>query len=234
MIRAASDEAARTAPRGRSWPQGATVLFLQRNSGPVPLKPLLGLCRIIDAINDRIGRIIMWLVLAAVLVSAINAVVRKAFSVSSNAYLELQWYLFAAVFLLGAGYTLLKNEHVRIDFVAGRWTRRTQVWVDVLGILIFLLPLCFWVVAQSWPVFMQAYVSGEVSSNAGGLIRWPAYLLLPAGFVLLALQAVSELIKRIAWLRGLGPDPAAVVRERSAEERLVDDLRREAERSASK
>ena len=176
----------------------------------------------------------MWLVLAAVLVSAINAVVRKAFSYSSNAYLELQWYLFAAVFLLGAGYTLLKNEHVRIDFVAGRWTRRTQVWVDVLGIVIFLLPLCFWVVAQSWPVFMQAYVSGEVSSNAGGLIRWPAYLLLPAGFVLLALQAVSELIKRIAWLRGLGPDPAAVVRERSAEERLVDDLRREAERSASK
>jgi TRAP-type mannitol/chloroaromatic compound transport system permease small subunit len=198
------------------------------------LKPLLGLCRAIDAINDRIGRIIMWLVLAAVLVSAINAVVRKAFSYSSNAYLELQWYLFAAVFLLGAGYTLLKNEHVRIDFVAGRWTRRTQVWVDVLGIVIFLLPLCFWVVAQSWPVFMQAYVSGEVSSNAGGLIRWPAYLLLPAGFVLLALQAVSELIKRVAWLRGLGPDPAAVVRERSAEERLVDDLRREAERSASK
>ena len=198
------------------------------------MKPLLGLCRAIDAINDRIGRIIMWLVLAAVLVSAINAVVRKAFSYSSNAYLELQWYLFAAVFLLGAGYTLLKNEHVRIDFVAGRWTRRTQVWVDVLGIVIFLLPLCFWVVAQSWPVFMQAYVSGEVSSNAGGLIRWPAYLLLPAGFVLLALQAVSELIKRVAWLRGLGPDPAAVVRERSAEERLVDDLRREAERSASK
>jgi TRAP-type mannitol/chloroaromatic compound transport system permease small subunit len=198
------------------------------------LKPLLGLCRVIDAINDRIGRIIMWLVLAAVLVSAINAVVRKAFSVSSNAYLELQWYLFAAVFLLGAGYTLLKNEHVRIDFVAGRWRRRTQVWVDVLGILIFLLPLCVWVVVQSWPVFMQAYVSGEVSSNAGGLIRWPAYLLLPAGFVLLALQAISELIKRVAWLRGLGPDPAAVVRERSAEERLVDDLRREAERSASK
>jgi len=198
------------------------------------LKPLLGLCRVIDAINDRIGRIIMWLVLAAVLVSAINAVVRKAFSVSSNAYLELQWYLFAAVFLLGAGYTLLKNEHVRIDFVAGRLTRRTQVWVDVLGILIFLLPLCVWVVVQSWPVFMQSYVSGEVSSNAGGLIRWPAYLLLPAGFVLLALQAISELIKRIAWLRGLGPDPAAVVRERSAEERLVDDLRREAERSASK
>ncbi len=198
------------------------------------MKPLLGFCRAIDAINERVGRVIMWLVLAAVLVSAINAVVRKLFSVSSNAYLELQWYLFAAVFLLGAGYTLLKNEHVRIDFLAGRWTRRTQVWVDVLGIMVFLLPLCVWVVGQSWPVFMRAYVSGEVSSNAGGLIRWPVYLLLPAGFVLLALQAVSELIKRIAWLRGLGPDPAEVVRERSAEERLVDDLRREAERSASK
>lgn len=176
----------------------------------------------------------MWLVLAAVLVSAINAVVRKAFSVSSNAYLELQWYLFAAVFLLGSGYTLLKNEHVRIDFLAGRWTRRTQVWVDVVGIVVFLLPLCVWVVLQSWPVFAQAYVSGEMSSNAGGLIRWPAYLLLPLGFVLLGLQAVSELIKRIAWLRGLGPDPAAVARERSAEERLAEDLRREAERSAAK
>lgn len=186
----------------------------------------------IDTVNDLVGRVIMWLVLGAVLVSAINAIVRKAFSISSNAYLELQWYLFAAVFLLGAGYTLLKNEHVRIDALAGRWSRRTQVWVDVVGIIVFLLPLCVWVVLQSWPVFAQAWTSGEMSSNAGGLIRWPAYLLLPVGFALLGLQALSELVKRIAWLRGLGPDPAQVVRQKSDEARLAEDLRREAERRA--
>jgi TRAP-type mannitol/chloroaromatic compound transport system permease small subunit len=197
------------------------------------LKPLLPLCRLIDAVNDRIGRLIMWLVLAAVLVSAVNAIVRKAFSVSSNAYLEMQWYLFSAVFLLGAGYTLLKNEHVRIDALAGRWSRRTQVLIDVAGIVVFLLPLCVWVVLQSWPVFQQAYASGEVSSNAGGLIRWPVYLLLPVGFALLGLQAVSELVKRIAWLRGEGPDPAAVAKSRADEERLADDLRREAQRRGS-
>jgi TRAP-type mannitol/chloroaromatic compound transport system permease small subunit len=187
---------------------------------------LLRLCRAIDAINDRIGRIVMWLVLAAVLVSAINASVRKAFGISSNAYLELQWYLFSAVFLLGAGYTLLKNEHVRIDAVSGRWSRRTQVWVDVVGFIVFLLPLCAWVVWMSWPVFKMAYVGGEMSSNAGGLIRWPVYLLLPVGFVLLALQAFSELVKRIAWLRGLGPDPAAEVRQRAAEDVLAEELRK--------
>jgi TRAP-type mannitol/chloroaromatic compound transport system permease small subunit len=197
------------------------------------LKPLLPLCRLIDAVNDRVGRLIMWLVLAAVLVSAVNAIVRKAFSVSSNAYLEMQWYLFSAVFLLGAGYTLLKNEHVRIDALAGRWSRRTQVLIDVAGIVVFLLPLCVWVVLQSWPVFQQAYASGEVSSNAGGLIRWPVYLLLPVGFALLGLQAVSELVKRIAWLRGEGPDPAAVAKSRADEERLADDLRREAQRRGS-
>ncbi len=191
------------------------------------MNSLLRLCRAIDAVNDRIGRFIMWLVLAAVLVSAINASVRKAFSFSSNAYLELQWYLFSAVFLLGAGYTLLKNEHVRIDAVSGRWTRRTQVWVDVVGIVVFLLPLCFWVVSMSWPLFARAYVGGEMSSNAGGLIRWPVYLLLPTGFVLLGLQGVSELIKRIAWLRGLGPDPAEVVKERAAEDLLVEALRKQ-------
>jgi TRAP-type mannitol/chloroaromatic compound transport system permease small subunit len=153
--------------------------------------------------------------------------VRKAFSVSSNAYLEMQWYLFAGVFLLGAGYVLLKNEHVRIDALAGRWSRRTQVWIDVVGILVFLLPLCVWVVLQSWPVFAQAYASGEVSSNAGGLIRWPAYLLLPLGFALLGLQALSELVKRIAFLRGQGPDPAVVARDVANEEALVQALQQE-------
>ncbi len=191
------------------------------------MNALLKLCRVIDGVNDRIGRVTMWLVLAAVLVSAINAISRKAFSISSNAYLELQWYLFAGVFLLGAGYVLLKNEHVRIDALAGRWSRRTQVWIDVIGIIVFLLPLCVWVVVQSWPVFAQAWITGEVSSNAGGLIRWPSYLLLPVGFALLGLQALSELVKRIAFLRGLGPDPAVVARDAASEEALVEALKQE-------
>lgn len=191
------------------------------------MNALLRLCRAIDALNDRVGRMTMWLVLAAVLLSALNAIARKAFSVSSNAYLEMQWYLFAGVFLLGAGHVLLKNEHVRIDALAGRWSRRTQVWIDVVGLLVFLLPLCVWVVLQSWPVFAQAWTSGEMSSNAGGLIRWPSYLLLPVGFALLGLQSVSELVKRIAFLRGMGPDPAAVARDTANEEALVQALQHE-------
>jgi TRAP-type mannitol/chloroaromatic compound transport system permease small subunit len=191
------------------------------------LNALLRLCRAIDTVNDRIGRLTMWLVLAAVLVSALNAISRKAFSASSNAYLELQWYLFSGVFLLGAGYVLLKNEHVRIDALASRWSRRTQVWIDVVGMLVFLLPLCVWVVAQSWPVVERAWVSGEVSGNAGGLIRWPVYVLLPIGFALLGLQAFSELVKRIAFLRGLGPDPAVVARDTANEESLRQALQEE-------
>jgi len=188
---------------------------------------LLRLSRLVDAVNDRIGRATMWLVLAAVLVSSVNAIARKAFSASSNAYLELQWYLFAAVFLLGAGHVLLKNEHVRIDALSGRWSRRTQVWVDVVGLVVFLLPLCAWVTVQSWPVFAQAFASGEISTNAGGLVRWPAYLLLPLGFALLGLQALSELVKRIAFLRGLGPDPAASARAASDEDALRRTLEQE-------
>lgn len=195
------------------------------------MNALLKLCRVIDALNDRVGRAILWLVLASTAISALNALVRKIFDFSSNAYLEIQWYLFAAVFLLGAGYTFLKNEHVRIDAVSARWSRRTQVWVDVIGIALFLLPLCAWVVLQSWPLVAAAYVGGEMSTNSGGLIRWPVYALMPAGFALLGLQAVSELIKRIAFLRGQGPDPAAVARDRSDQERLLDDLRREQARS---
>ncbi len=191
------------------------------------MNSLLRLCSVIDAMNDRVGRVTMWLVLAAVMLSSLNAISRKAFSISSNAYLELQWYLFAGVFLLGAGYVLLKNEHVRIDALAGRWSRRTQVWVDVVGLLVFLLPLCVWVVLQSWPVFAQAWRSGEMSSNAGGLIRWPSYLLLPVGFALLGLQALSELVKRIAFLRGMGPDPAVVARDTANEEALVQALQQE-------
>lgn len=193
------------------------------------MKGLLRACRAIDAASDRIGHIVMWLVLAATLISAGNAIVRKAFSTSSNAWLEIQWYLFSAVFLLGAGYTLLKNEHVRIDVLAQRFSRRTQVLIDVVGIVVFVLPLCVWVITISWPIVTQAIATGEMSSNAGGLIRWPAYALMPLGFGLLALQALSELIKRIAFLRGLGPDPAVVSKDKSDEERLLEELRAQAE-----
>ena len=162
------------------------------------MKSLLHFCRTIDWFSEKIGRLTLWLVLGSVLISAGNAIVRKAFSSSSNALLEIQWYLFAAVYLLGASYVFLRNEHVRIDALSHRWSRRTQVWIDVVGIVVFMLPLCGWVTSVSWPIVYNAYVSGEVSSNAGGLIRWPVYALMPLAFVLLALQSLSELIKRIA------------------------------------
>lgn len=168
---------------------------------------LLQLSRWIDALTERIGRWTSWLVLAAVLISAANAIVRKAFNTSSNAYLEIQWYLFAGIFLLAAGYTLLRQEHVKIDVILGRFSRRTQVWVEILGTLFFLLPISIVVIDLSLPVVLKAYTSGEVSSNAGGLIRWPVYALLPVGFTLLGLQGVSELIKRLAFLSGAGPNP---------------------------
>lgn len=189
------------------------------------MKPLLTLASLIDRLNARVGQIVLWLILLCTLISAINAIVRKAFNMSSNAYLEIQWYLFTGVFLLGAGYTLLKDEHVRIDALSQRFSRRTQVKIDVVGLAVFLLPLCGWVMVQSWPLVAQAFASGEVSTNAGGLIRWPVYALIPAGFLLLALQALSELIKRVAFLAGAGPDPALSVAEKKAEEKLLDDLR---------
>ena len=145
--------------------------------------------------------------LIVALVSAGNAVSRYLFNVSSNSWLELQWYLFGAIFLLCAGYTLLHNEHIRIDVVAGRFSRRTQIWIDIFGTVFFLLPLAIIMTWLSWPIFMNAWVSNEMSSNAGGLIRWPARLLIPTGFLLLTAQGLSELIKRIAYLQGLIPDP---------------------------
>jgi len=172
------------------------------------MKLLLAVSRAIDALNERVGRLVLWLVLVMVLVSSGNALSRYAFNLSSNAWLELQWYLFAAVFLLCSGYTLLHNEHIRIDVVSSRLSRRTRVWIDIFGTLFFLFPLSITIMWLSWPIFMNAWVSGEMSSNAGGLIRWPARLLVPVGFFLLTLQGVSELIKRTAFLRGLIPDPA--------------------------
>lgn len=168
---------------------------------------LLKLSRLIDALSDLIGKSLIWLILAAVLVSAGNAIVRKIFNMSSNAFLEIQWYLFAAVFMLGAGYAFLKNAHVRIDFLSNRFSERTRNWIDIFGILLFLGPLCYMLIVMSWPLFMNAWTSGEMSQNANGLIRWPVYLMIPAGMALLLLQAFSELIKRVAFLRGLIPDP---------------------------
>lgn len=168
---------------------------------------LLSLSRFIDALNERVGRAVMWLVLVTVLVSAGNAIVRKVFSTSSNAWLELQWYLFAVVFLFCAGYALLHNEHIRIDVVAGRWSARTKAKIDIFGTLFFLLPMSLLIMDLSWPIFMNAWNSNETSANAGGLIRWPARLMIPVGFFLLSLQGISELIKRIAFLKGLIPDP---------------------------
>jgi len=173
------------------------------------MKALLKISRAIDAVNERIGRTVIWLVLAMALVSTINALVRYLLNRSSNAWLELQWYLFAAVFLLCAGYTLLHNEHIRIDVLSSRLSARSRLWIDVIGTVLFLLPVSMFIVWLSWPIFVNAWVSNEMSSNAGGLVRWPARLLVPVGFLLLSLQGLSELIKRVAALKGLIPDALA-------------------------
>ena len=170
------------------------------------MKSLLKLSGLVDALNKRVGQAVMWLILAAILVSGGNAVMRKTLSISSNAFLETQWYLFSAVFLLGAGYTFLKNAHVRIDFVSSRLSARARSWIDIFGILLILGPFCWIVIRLSWPLFVKAWQSGEMSMNYGGLIRWPVYLLVPLGMALLLLQGASELIKRFAFLRGQLPD----------------------------
>ncbi|MBN8507397.1 MAG: TRAP transporter small permease subunit [Burkholderiales bacterium] len=191
---------------------------------------LLGFTRIVDAFNEGIGKLIRWLVLAAVLISAGNAIARKAFNIGSNAYLEVQWYLFAAVFMLGAGYAFLHNVHVRIDFVSSRLSKRTNAVIDALGIVVFLIPLCLILIVLSWPFFVNAWNTGEMSSNAGGLIRWPAYLLIPVGFGILLAQALSELIKRIAFLRGVIPEPMTVAAEKTVEELLAEELAAEGDK----
>ena len=196
------------------------------------MQALLAFSRAIDGLNERIGKLVTWLVLAAVLISAANAIVRKAFDMSSNAYLEVQWYLFSAVFLLCAAWTLLRNEHIRIDVVAGRFSRRTQTWIDVFGTIFFLFPMVLLILYESWPWFVRAWHSEEISASAGGLVLWPAKILVPAGFALLFLQGVSELIKRIAFLRGLAPDPAERFHEKSAEEQLAEEIRKQQEGQA--
>lgn len=169
---------------------------------------LLSLSKLIDAINEKIGQLVSWALLAAVLICTGNALIRYAFNISSNGWLEIQWYLFSAIFLLGSSATLRRNEHVRIDVVAGRFSKRTQVWIDIFGFLFFLLPMAGLVLYFAAPYAMESMRNQEVSSNAGGLIVWPAKLLIPVGFLLLILQGVSELIKRIGYLKGLVPASA--------------------------
>ena len=170
---------------------------------------LLKLSRLIDALTNLIGKLAMWMILATTLISAGNAIIRKLFGTSSNAWLEIQWYLFAAVFMLGSGYAFLRNAHVRIDFISSRFSARTRNWIDVGGILVFVFPLCYLLISLGMPLFLNAWNSGEMSSNAGGLLRWPVYALIPLGFFLLFVQSISELIKRFAFLTGNGPDPLA-------------------------
>ena len=161
---------------------------------------LLRLSRLIDALNDRFASIAKWAVLASCFISAGNAVVRYLANYSSNALLEIQWYLFAGCVMLGAAQVLRLNEHVRVDVIYGQYSGRAQAWVDLLGFIFFLLPVMVLMIYFSWPLFIQMYSTGEMSSNSGGLIRWPAMLLLPLGFSLLLLQGISEIIKRVAWL----------------------------------
>jgi TRAP-type mannitol/chloroaromatic compound transport system permease small subunit len=192
------------------------------------MKQLLALSRAIDFVSEHVGRLVYWAVLIMVLVSAANATSRYALNKASNAWLELQWYLFAGVFLLCAGYTLLHNEHIRIDVVSSRLSRRAQIWIDVFGIVVFLLPMTLFIMWLSWPIFMNAWRSGEISGSAGGLIRWPARLLVPAGFFLLSLQGISELVKRIAYLRGLIPDPVEAHKDPGLD--IVLDVQKEGDK----
>ena len=193
------------------------------------MRALLGFSRAVDGLNTFVGKYVIWLILASTVISGVNAVVRKAFNISSNAYLEVQWYLFAAAFLLAAGYTLLHGEHVKIDVISSRFSKRTQIWIDIFGFVFFLTPVCIAILWYGIPFFLQGYRSGEMSSNAGGLIRWPVYALIPLGIGLLLLQGFSELVKRFAFLKGLIPDPTQKIVAKTPEEELAEEIRRQAE-----
>ena len=193
------------------------------------MKTLLRLARAIDALNEHVGRWVYWLVLAMVLESAGNAIVRKVFDWSSNALLEMQWYLFSVVFLLCAGWTLKRNDHVRIDILQGRLSPRAQAWIDIFGTVFFLVPMVsifFWL---SIPWFWRSYTEHEISGSAGGLTLWYARIFVPIGFALLGLQGLAELVKRIAFVTGNGPDPVARHDAHAAEQELAEEIRRMAE-----
>jgi TRAP-type mannitol/chloroaromatic compound transport system permease small subunit len=182
---------------------------------------LLKLSRLIDTITEHIGRSAIWLVLVVVLISAGNALMRYTINYSSNAYLEIQWYLFGLIFFSCSGYTLLRNEHIRIDVISCKFSKRAQTWFDIFGILFFLMPMAIAIMVLSWPVFVNALQSGEMSNSEGGLIVWPARFMIPAGFFLLIMQGVSELIKRAGFLLGLCPDPTEKKNKLTAEEELA-------------
>ncbi|MDB6179190.1 TRAP transporter small permease subunit [Paracoccus sp. Z330] len=192
------------------------------------MEGLLALSRGIDRVNTIIGRNASWLILLAVFVSAINAIIRKMFSISSNAWLELQWYLYGGAFMLAAAYTLLENEHIRIDIIYGRWSRRTQHWIDLLGTMLFLMPFSLLMIWLVYPSMMTSWRTHEISMNAGGLLIWPAKAILLVGFCLLFLQGISEFIKKIAVMKGRIPDAHAPVSSHEAAVReagvmLLDD-----------
>ncbi len=193
------------------------------------MRALLAFSRAVDWLSEHIGRYLIWLIFASTLISGINASVRKAFNYSSNSFLEVQWYLFAAAFLLGSGYTLLNGEHVKIDVIYHRLSKRMQMWIDVFGFVLFLTPVCVAVLVFGIPWAWQGFTSGEMSNNAGGLIRWPVFVMMPIGFALLLLQGWSELIKRLAYLQGLIEDPTAKRAAKSAEEELAEEIARLAE-----
>ncbi len=199
--------------------QSVVIVFFGVN-----MDSLLCLSKRIDQFSEWVGRWVAWLVLAAVLISACNAISRKAFNLSSNAFLEIQWYLFAAVFMLAAGYTLMRQEHVKIDVVSGRFSKRTQIWIDIAGICLFLFPFVIYIITLAMPLVINAYVTKEMSSNAGGLIRWPVFAMLPLGLLLLGVQGVSELIKRIAFLQGMIPDPSKKQGAKTPEEEFAEFL----------
>ena len=193
------------------------------------MQALLKISRGIDWLSTQIGKYVIWLILASTIISGVNAIARKVFNVSSNAFLEVQWYLFAASFLIAAGYTLLQGEHVKVDVISGRLSKRKQIWIDIIGFTLFLTPMCLAILWYGTPYFIRGFESGEMSNNAGGLIRWPVYAMIPQGFGLLLLQGWSELIKRIAFLQGLIEDPTVKKTEKTAEEDLAESIRRLAE-----
>lgn len=197
------------------------------------MQGLLHFSKNIDRFNTWLNKYVIWLILGATLISAINALVRKIFNTSSNAFLEVQWYLFAASFLLASCYTLLQNEHVKIDVVYSRFDRQTQTKIDIFGFAFFLLPVCTTILWFGLPFFWKGFVTNEMSSNAGGLIRWPVYAMIPLGFGLLWFQGLSELIKRIAFLKGLIADPTLKEGEKSAEEELAEEIRKLAQAKSS-
>jgi TRAP-type mannitol/chloroaromatic compound transport system permease small subunit len=185
------------------------------------MNALLKLSQLIDSITEFVGKSIIWVVLVVTLISCGNAIMRYTINYSSNAFLEIQWYLFAVIFLFGAGYTLKKNEHVRIDLIAGKFSKRGQAMIDIFGIIFFLMPMAIAIMWMSWPIFLLALKTNEMSSNAGGLILWPARLMVPVGFFLLVMQGISELIKKVGFLQGLCPDPTDKPHTPTPEEELA-------------